>query len=80
MPFESTFMFNGKRVSSSVSLNSGFHEHVGIDAAALGLQHEPHIFGELIAHVVEQRQLLGDEQFGDLFDQPLISAPDREFR
>ena len=48
------------------------HQQRRIDRAALRLQHEAHVFGAFVAHVSEQRQLLGGQQFGDLFDQPAL--------
>jgi hypothetical protein len=51
-------------------LNSDSISSAGIDGAALRLEHEADVLGALVAHVVEQRQLLLDEQLGDLLDQP----------
>ncbi len=45
------------------------HQHIGIDIAALGLDHEPYILGRFVADVGDQRQFLVFEQSGDFFDE-----------
>ena len=45
------------------------HEEDGIDGAALRLEHEAHVFRQLVADVGEQRQLLGLQQLGDAGDE-----------
>ena len=47
-----------------------FHEQKRIDAAALGLEHEPHGLGRLVAYVGQKRQLLLQEKLGDAGDEP----------
>ena len=48
------------------------HQQRRVDRAALGLQHHADILGGFIAHIGQQRQLLGGEQLGDLLDQPAL--------
>ena len=48
------------------------HQQDRIDAAALRLEHEPHLLGRLVAHVGEQRQLLLQQQLGDAGDEPRL--------
>ena len=45
------------------------HQQVGIDRAAFGREHDADIFGAFVVDVVEQRQLLLLQQFGDALDQ-----------
>ena len=50
-------------------LEQRFHQQLGIDGARARLDDEAHILGQFVAHVVDQRQLLLVEEFGDLLDQ-----------
>ena len=53
-------------------LEQQFHQDRRIDRTALRHQHQPHILGQFVAHVFEQRQLAGEQQLGDLLDQPRL--------
>ena len=46
-----------------------FHQHLGVDGLGFRLEHDAHVLIRFVAHVGEQRQLLGLQQFGDLLDQ-----------
>ena len=72
MPRLSTFMLSGTPGLELGQLEQRFHQHDRIDAAALRLEHEPHVLGRLVAHVGEQRQLLLQQQLGDAGDQPRL--------
>ena len=50
-------------------LEERFHQQAGIDRAALRHQHDADIFRAFVAHVLEQRQLAGQQKLGDLLDQ-----------
>ena len=71
-PFTSTLMLSGMRLSSSVSLNSDFHQQLGVDRAGARLDHDADVLGRFVAHVGQQRQLLLVEQLGELLDQPAL--------
>ena len=71
-PFTSTFMLSGMRLSSSVSLNSDFHQQLGIDRARARLDHEPDVLGRFIARIGDERQLLLVDELRELLDQPAL--------
>ena len=45
------------------------HQDSGIDRSGAGLDDEADVVGALVANVLEQRKLFGQQQLGDLFDQ-----------
>ena len=45
------------------------HQELRLDGAALGLEHETHVLGRLVAHVRQQRELAGLEELGDALDE-----------
>ena len=50
-------------------LEQALHQDVGLDVAALGLEHQTDVFRGLVAHVAQQRGLLVVDQLGQLLDQ-----------
>ncbi len=46
------------------------HQHQRIDGAGARFQHQPHILGQFVPDIGEQRQPLGFQKLGDLLDQP----------
>jgi hypothetical protein len=50
-------------------LEQALHQQHWIDGAALGLEHQAHGLGRLVAHVAQQGQLLLVDQLGDALDQ-----------
>ncbi len=45
------------------------HQELGRHIAGPGIEHDTHVLGELVAHVFEDRQLLGVDDLGDALDQ-----------
>ena len=45
------------------------HQHLGIDAARLGLDDQPHVVGALVPDIAENRDLADLDQLGQLLDQ-----------
>ena len=68
-PSISTFMFIAKRVSRSLAAEQHLHQHRRVDGARARLQHDADVLGALVAHVGEDRDLLGVDQLGDALDQ-----------
>ncbi|MND50755.1 hypothetical protein D3C80_417320 [compost metagenome] len=56
-----------------------FHQQRRIDGAALRHQHDAHVFGGFVSDILEQRQFAGEQQLGDLFDQPRFLHLERDF-
>ena len=50
-------------------LEQALHQDGGLDVARLGLQHQAHVLGALVADVAQQRQALVLDQLGQLLDQ-----------
>ena len=69
MPSISTFMFRLNRDLQIAVAKQRSHQHVGVDRAGAGFQHDAHIFGEFVAHIGQQRHFFQVDQFGQLFDQ-----------
>jgi hypothetical protein len=53
-------------------LEQHLHQHRGIDAARARLEHDADVLGALVAHVGEDRDLLGVDDLGDALDQPAL--------
>ena len=45
------------------------HQQLGRHVAGLRLEHDAHVVGRFVAHVLEDRQLLGVDELGDALDQ-----------
>ncbi len=45
------------------------HQHLGLDGAGAGLQHQPDLLGRLVAHVGQQGGLLLLDELGELLDE-----------
>ena len=45
------------------------HQQLGRHVAGARLEHDAHVVGQLVAHVLEDRQLLGVDDLGDALDQ-----------
>ncbi len=45
------------------------HQQLGRHVAALGIEHDAHVVGRFVAHVLEDGQLLGVDDLGDALDQ-----------
>ena len=49
-------------------LENGFHQQCRVDQPAFRHQHEANVLRAFVAHIIEQRQLAGEQEFGDLLD------------
>ena len=68
-PRSSTFMLSGKRDFQVGLAEQLLHQQFRLDGAALGRQHDADVLGAFVVDVVQQRQLLLLQQFGDALDQ-----------
>ncbi len=50
-------------------LEEALHQHLGLDGAGAGLEHQADILGRLVADIAQQGRLLGFDQAGELLDQ-----------
>ena len=48
------------------------HQHLGLDRARAGFEHDAHLGRALVAHIGEDRQLLGGDDLGEFLDQPRL--------
>jgi hypothetical protein len=72
-------MLSGMRLSSSVSLNSDSIRMAGSTERLFGTS-TTRTSSAIRRDILQQRQLAGHQQLGDLFDQPRLLHLDREFR
>lgn len=63
VPLSSTFRLSGKRTEIG-ELEQLLHQDDRIDRAGAWFEDETDIVGAFVAHVLEQRQALGQQQFG----------------